>query len=64
MAAFRLGANHYCLCAVCFNLLVATPVLSAGQVCRMADLRVLTGMFCDCADLLPQVLLALPHAVA
>lgn len=64
MATFRLGANHYCLCAVCFNLLVATLVLSASQVCRMADLCVLTGVFCDYADLLPQVLLAFPHAVA
>ncbi len=52
------------VCAVYFNLLVATLVLSASQVCRMADLCVLTGVFCDYADLLPQVLLAFPHAVA
>ncbi len=46
-----------------FRLLVATQVLSATQACKQA-LRVLTGVFCDCADLLPQVLLAFPHAVA
>ncbi len=33
------------------------------RLCKQA-LRVLTGVFCDCADLLPQVLLAFPHAVA
>ncbi len=50
--------------ALClFRLLLATQVLSATQACKQA-LRVLTGVFCHCADLLPQVLLAFPHAVA